>query len=364
MHVLRPALLLMTALLSGCSTLGYYSQAIGGQLDILARTRPISELLADTPADDPQATAAPLAPELKARLATVLKVRAFATEALALPDNGSYSVYADLGRPMVAWNVIATPEFSLTPREWCYPFAGCVPYRGYFARARAERFAAELRRERLDVRVAGVAAYSTLGWFRDPVLNTHLRHDDAELAALIFHELAHQIVYVPGDAVFNESFATTVEIEGLRRWLVAHGDPAAFESHHAARRRHAEFVALVLDTRAQLVAVYAAPDGDEAKRAAKRRQFEALRADYAHLKERWGGDDRYDHWFAQDLNNAHLVTVGLYHQHVPAFQALLAEVHEDLPAFYRAVRALSRLSESARQSRLAALGATRLSQGD
>ena len=365
MFPLRVVFLLCTALpLASCSTVAYYHQAITGQLDILARTHRIVDLLNDSPPSvDAELPPKPaLTTEQKNRLRTVLRIRQFATDTLALPDNGSYSVYADLERPMVAWNVIATPEFSLTPREWCYPIAGCAPYRGFFKRRDAERLAAELRSEQLDVRVAGVAAYSTLGWFRDPVLSTHLRHDDNELAALLFHELAHQVVYIPGDAAFNESFATTVEIEGLRRWLQAQGNPAAFETDRRRRARHAEFVEMMLATRTQLATVYASALDDAQKRAAKQRAFDELRTAYSELKARWGGDGRYDGWFAQPLNNAHLATVELYHQYVPAFQALLAEAHEDLPAFYRAVRAVSRLPQAVRQQRLSAADATQTAQ--
>jgi predicted aminopeptidase len=359
MRFLRLTLLSLAApALSACATVAYYAQAAGGQLEILARARPIAELLDDAPATDvPGALAAPpVAPQLKARLATVLRVRAFATQELHLPDNGSYTEYADLERAQVAWNVVATPEFSLKPKEWCFPVAGCVPYRGYFARERAARLAEELHAEQLDVRIQPVAAYSTLGWFRDPVLNTQLRRSDAEIAGVIFHELAHQRLYLAGDAAFNESFATAVELEGLRRWLEASGERTAFDARLTERTRQAQFVALVMEHRARLAALYATTLGAAEMRAAKQKTFEELRAAYADLRARWGGYDGYDAWFAQDLNNAHLAGIGLYHQHLPAFQALLAQVHGDLPAFYRAARALSRLPEGERAARLAALG--------
>jgi predicted aminopeptidase len=212
-----------------------------------------------------------------------------------------------------------------------------------------------LRREHLDVRIAGVAAYSTLGWFRDPVLNSQLRLDDTELAAVLFHELAHQEIYVPGDAAFNESFATTVEIEGLRRWLAATGNPAAFETWQHSRARQQQFVDLVLRYRARLADLYASAADDNAKRAGKKQMFATLRDEYAQLKTHWDGDNRYDGWFAQDLNNAHLAGIGLYHEHVPELQRLLAAHGGDLPAFYRAVRALSRLPAADRNARLAPL---------
>ncbi len=359
MYFLRIFLLLaMLMLAAGCANLSYYRQAVTGQLDILARTRPITELLDDAPAagTDTGTFTPPLAPAVKARLVTVLQVRDFATQALALPDNDSYRVYADLDRQQVAWNVVATPEFSLTPKEWCFPVAGCVPYRGYFSHRRAQQFAGELRDDRLDVRVAGVAAYSTLGWFRDPVFSTQLRRSDADIAALIFHELAHQKLYLRGDATFNESFATTVEIEGMRRWLAQAGNKAALDNYLLDRTRHMQFVELLLKYRARLETLYASPLPEERMRAAKARDFEALRAEYGALRENWGGYRGYDTWFTQDLNNAHLASIGLYHQYVPAFQALLASVHGDLPAFYRQARALSRLPTAERAARLAAVG--------
>ncbi len=349
-------LLLTPALfVTGCATVGYYGQAVIGQLDILARTRTIAELLDDGPAASTEAgvSTAPLAPATKARLVTILRVRDFATQALALPDNGSYRVYADIDRSQVAWNVVATPEFSFIPKEWCFPVAGCVPYRGYFSQQRAERFARELRDERLDVRVAGVSAYSTLGWFRDPVFSTQLRRSDSHIAAIIFHELAHQELYLRGDTTFNESFATAVEIEGMRRWLVHSGDKTALDKYLRDKTRHAAFVELLLKYRARLEATYSSPLPEEQMRAAKARDYLALRSEYAELRKQWGGYDGYDSRFAQDLNNAHLASIGLYHQHVPAFQALLASVQGDLPAFYRLARALSRLPKEERAVRLA-----------
>lgn len=354
MRFVRLLLLAAAGWLSGCATLGYYAQAVGGQLDILGRSQPIQEILEGS-ADAGHAT--PLSPATRARLAMVLRVRTFAVEALGLPDNDSYRRYAELERSAVAWNVIATPEFSLTPDTWCYPIAGCVPYRGYFAQKNAERLAGELKRDGLDVRIAAVAGYSTLGWFADPLLSTQLARDDTGLAGLIFHELAHQVLYLPGDAVFNESFATAVEIEGLRRWLGANGNSAEFERWRAERERQAEFVQLILDCRRRLEKLYAASRSVTDMRQEKARVFAELRAAYAERRRRWGEDAGYDRWFAQNLNNAHLASVELYHQHVPAFQALLAQHHNDWRAFYRAARALSRLPAAERESRLAGLAA-------
>ena len=270
----------VAAAIGGCSTFSYYGQAVVGHLDVVSRAQPIEARLAD-PATPP---------ELRARLARALEIREFATRELALPDNGSYRAYADLGRPYAVWNVFAAPEFSVEPRRSCFPVVGCVSYRGYYAQADADAYAAGLRAEGYDVFVYGVPAYSTLGWFDDPVLNTFVRYPDAELARLVFHELAHQLVYVQGDTMFNESFAVAVEEEGVRRWLARHGDEAGRAAYATMRARRAEFVRLVLDYRARLEALYREPLTDEAKRAGKARLLGEMEADYRALKaQRWGG---------------------------------------------------------------------------
>jgi predicted aminopeptidase len=330
---------------AGCTTLSYYGQAIGGHLEVMHRAEPIPERIAD-PATGP---------ELRAKLERVLAIREFASRELALPDNGSYRKYADIGRPFVVWNVFAAPEFSVEPRQSCFPVAGCVGYRGYYAQAAAESFGAGLRTEGFDVFVYGVAAYSTLGWFDDPVLNTFIRYPDADLARLVFHELAHQVVYVKGDTTFNESFAVAVEEEGLRRWLAKHSTPAEREAYAASRVRRAEFVKLVLRYRERAAQLYREPLSDEAKRAAKAQLFAELGADYGELKaKQWGGFPGYDRFFA-GVNNAHLASVAAYEELVPAFRALLAREAGDLPRFYAAVKELAGLPNPDRDRALAAL---------
>jgi predicted aminopeptidase len=324
---------------------------------MMGHTRPIAEILEDPAADT----------SLKTRLDRVLKVRDFATRELGLPDNRSYRSYAAVARPFVTWNVYATPEFSLKPRVWCFPVAGCVAYRGYFSEKNARRFAADLSHQGDDVYVAGVTAYSTLGWFSDPLPSPVLRRSDAEVAGVIFHELAHQRLYLRGDSAFNESFAMTVELEGLRRWLrpacakpggMAPAQNPQLTQYLQDQQHHEEFVTLLFQHRARLEALYATPLSDSDKRAAKAQIFADLKQAYQTLKTRWGGYSGYDRWFAQPLNNAHVASVGLYHQHVTAFQALLASQHGDLHGFYAAAERLSRLPSAARADRLRALAYT------
>jgi predicted aminopeptidase len=337
------------AAIGGCSTFSYYGQAVVGHLDVVSRTQPIEARLAD-PATPP---------ELRAQLARALEIREFATRELGLPDNGSYRAYADLGRPYVVWNVFAAPEFSVEPRQSCFPVVGCVSYRGYYAQADAQAFASGLRAEGYDVFVYGVPAYSTLGWFDDPVLNTFVRYPDAELARLVFHELAHQLVYVKGDTMFNESFAVAVEEEGVRRWLARHGDEASRAAYATMRARRAEFVRLVLDYRARLEAFYREPLTDDAKRAGKARLLAQMEADYRALKaQRWGGWAGYDRWFEKGVNNAQLASVATYEELVPAFRALLAREGGDMGRFYAEVRRLAQLEPGAREAALAALAAS------
>lgn len=340
-RLFRLAVLLVTLLLAGCGEAGYYWQAASGQLQILSRRRPISQVIVDpaTPAT------------LKERLELVLRLRDFASAELGLPENDSYRCYADLGREAVVWNVVAAPEFSLQARTWCFPFAGCVAYRGYFARADAEAFAASLRAAGDDVLVYGVVAYSTLGWFDDPVLNTFIERPEPALAGMLFHELSHQRLYLKGDSPFNEGFAQVLEEAGVERWLQGHA-PGKLDAWREQRRREREFLALLRSTREQLAILYAGNLPDAEKRAEKQRLFAALRLRYQEQRQAWGGYAGYDRWFEQDLNNARLLSVGTYHDLAPAFRALLRREGGDVPAFLRAVEALAALDPGARAARL------------
>jgi predicted aminopeptidase len=263
----------------------------------------------------------------------------------------------------VVWNVFATRELSMKLQQWCFPVAGCVSYRGYYDLEEAQRFADRLREQGLEVHVGGVPAYSTLGWFSDPVLNTFVRYPEGELARLIFHELAHQVVYVKGDTTFNESFATAVEEAGVARWLADRADPALELAYriHAQRRR--QFVELLRRHRLELERIYAQPAADEVKRRGKQAVFDALQADYRALRASWGGFAGYDRWFAQPLTNAHLASIGTYTDLLPAFRTLLDRHGGDMPAFYVATRELAALPRAERDQRLARLAAGAVAAG-
>jgi predicted aminopeptidase len=335
----------LALLLNGCANVGYYFQSVSGQFDIWQRERPVEEVIAD-----PQVPAA-----LKERLARVLEIRAFASRELALPDNASYRRYADLGRPYVVWNVFAAPEFSVQPIQSCFLFAGCVSYRGYFAREDAERYSAGLAEEGHDVYIGGVPAYSTLGWFPDPVLNTFIHYPEAEIARLIFHELAHQVAYARDDTVFNESFAVAVEQEGVRRWLVTGGDAEQLRQFDQRRRIRAEFASLVQKHRERLDALYRTRLAPDAMRERKRAILAELVSEYRSLKAGWGGFAGYDAWFSATPNNAQLASVAVYTQQVAAFEALLAREGGNLARFYASVQALAVLPKAERDMRIRTL---------
>jgi predicted aminopeptidase len=346
MHARRLLLLAaMLPLLVGCTTLRYYSQAVGGQLDMLRRASPIDVQL--------QRDSTPEA--LKAKLQVVLRLREFASRELGLPDNGSYRRYADLGRQYAVWNVFAAPEFSLEPVNSCFPFAGCVGYRGYFALADAEAAGVALRAQGYDVHIGGVPAYSTLGWFDDPVLNTFIHFPETELARLLFHELAHQRLYVKNDTRFNESFATAVEEAGVERWLAREGDARKRAAYENSRQMRREFLALVVKYRAELEQYYRQALPPQEMRLGKARLLAQMREAYRQLKLSWGGFSGYDRWFSAEPNNATLASVGLYTDLLPAFRALLARESGDLPRFYAAAKALAGLPKEERDARLGSL---------
>jgi len=324
-------LLALSQALAGCGA-SYLAQATEGQLGVLRARRPIGRVLADPSTPDP----------LRTRLELVLDARAFASSALALPDNRSYLSYADLRRPYAVWNVVAAPEFSIQPLRWCFPFTGCLSYRGYFHESSARAFAAELAARGNDTLVAGVAAYSTLGHFADPVLNTMMRYGDLEMVSMIFHELAHQVIYFKGDTQFNESFAVTVEQEGLRRWLEARGRSAELAQFQARQSADARFTRALIEGRARLDAIYHEAMAPEAMRERKREALAATASQVLELERQLGWRSGYRSWIDAGLNNAHLASVATYSDCIPGLQQLLAQKGGDLPAFYAAVRRLRR----------------------
>jgi predicted aminopeptidase len=315
------------ALVVGCQSLAYYTQAILGHSKVMAKARPVEEWLAD-PAT---------APELKQRLETARRIREFAWKNLKLPENRSYLAYAELNRSYVVWNVFAAPAFSVEPKKECFPFTGCVSYRGFYSEDEARRHAAKLREAGYDVHVGGVPAYSTLGWFDDPLLSTFIRYPDAQLARLVFHELAHQLVYAKDDTTFNESFAVTVEEEGVRRWLEAEGRSGELALFRGAQARKREFGARVAEARERLAGIYRMDLPREAMLEHKRGEWERLRAAYPGMPA--------------EANNAFLASIALYTDLVPAFERLLAE-SGSLESFYQRVKKLAATEPSKRETKL------------
>jgi predicted aminopeptidase len=328
----RLPLAVAAAALSGCASVGYLTQAAHGEWQLLHERRPIARVIANpgTP------------PALKARLQLVERARQFAVTELGLPDNRSYRSYTDLRRPFVVWNVVAAPEFSVRPLRWCFPISGCVEYRGYFHERSARAFAARLAARGNDVRVAGVTAYSTLGHFADPVLSTMLRYDDLDLVGTIFHELAHQLYYVPGDSEFDESFAMTVQTEGLSRWLAMLGRSGELARYRAEQRLQDAVDQLFAAARQQLEQLYARPLPAGEMRARKQAILHATGNQVLSVEHQAHMKSGYDAWIAAGLNNADLAAAGTYFDCVPGFERLLQQNQEQLPLFYAAVRRIGR----------------------
>ncbi|MFT4631574.1 MAG: putative aminopeptidase [Candidatus Azotimanducaceae bacterium] len=341
---------------SGCSTLGYYQQAIVGQWQLLAKRRPLAEVMAD-----PQ-----VSPDVKSRLVVAEQLRVFAADTLHLPVADSYSTYVDVDAPYVVWNVFAAPEFSLTMNTFCYPIAGCVSYKGFFSMAPAAALAQQLAADGDDTFYGGIAAYSTLGWFADPLLSTFIARDDTALAALLFHELAHKVVYIPGDTRFNESFATAVERFGLRQWLPlqSEGEEQAYSNYLLMSQRRGEVIELIMATRAALALVYAQDLNETDKRERKQDLIERLRLDYQALASQWQTPGPFRSWMAADINNARLGAVADYNSLVPAFERWLESLDGDLPAFFTAVVRLSEANKATRDKYLGTFMAVPLAAVD
>lgn len=331
-------LLVLSCLLLGCDNLGYYLQSASGQMEILSKRRPIAELLADAKTDA----------ELKKRLQLALEIREFAAAELGLPDNDSYRSYADLKRPYVVWNVVATREFSLDPVTWCFPIAGCLPYRGYYHEADAKGFADELKGSGHDTVTYGVAAYSTLNWFADPVLNTFSGYSEEYLAGMIFHELAHQMVYIPGYADFNEAYAEMVERVGVSLWFERQANPERAERAARLRTIKREFVLLAMETRSELQRLYASGLGDREMREHKHQILAAFQDRVRDFRARHKLTRGFENWLAPDLNNALFASVSTYHELGPAFEQLLLLKNRNLVAFHQEVARIAGLDQAER----------------
>ena len=325
--------------LPGCADLSYYMHSVRGHLDVINRSQPIDELL------QAQSTEA----DLRRQLELVGQIRQFAFEQLHLPESDSYTEYADLQRDYVLKSLFASEEFSIAAHQWCYPIVGCAGYRGYFDEQRLQRYIDELKSRRFDVFVARVPAYSTLGWFDDPVLNTFIHWPDYRLAGLIFHELSHQRLYIDGDTTFNESFAMAVQHAGVEKWLQQQGrtqDLAAYQRHLAGRDRVMDFIA---ERRSMLSQLYRQSMPPEQKRVAKEAFLQAMQDDYQTLSNEFEGRDGFAKWFAGGLNNAKLVSVSTYHARTPAFRRLLEHHDGDFDTFFRHVERIGDLPTQQRQ---------------
>lgn len=327
------------SVLAGCTSVSYLASSVSGHMKIMAARKDVGEVIADpaTPQD------------VHNRLLTSVEVRKFAIAELGLPDNDSYSKYADIKRNYVTLAIYAAPEFSLAPKVWCFAFYGCVPYLGYFSEATVRRQAQMLRSRGFDIHVNGVIAYSTLGWMSDPLLNTMVSQDDTWLAGLVFHELAHQRVYINGDSGFNEAFAVAVETTGVEKWLRARGDAAGLRQYRAGRDRQADFLALVSRTRDELNVIYRSDARPESMRAQKAAAVERLRARYREMRDRrWNGYRGYDGWFDEPINNAKLAAASVYDERVPAFLRLFKLCSDDYSRFYAAVRRIGGIKPPSR----------------
>lgn len=340
---LRIGALLLTLLLAGCETLSYYGKGVAGQVRFYGAREPIPEVLKKPG----------LAPETRRRLELVPQIMAFAQHELELPVTGQYRDFVQLDTPNVAWNVFAAPELALEPYRWCYLFhALCVEYRGYFSEADAVAYADRLEAQGFDTYVGGVSAFSSLGLLDDPVTSVLTAYPDDLLALVLFHELAHAVLYVKDDTAFNESFAEAVAEESLRRWLLARGGGGDSATVRQLRAKHDVLVTVALATREQLAELYRSDQDAAGKRAGKQQILAAARADY---RRRCGDDCPFSHWFGPGLNNARLNSVATYQHWVPAFTALMASHRNDLPAFFRTVQALAKVPRQERDAILQAL---------
>ena len=339
--ILLKYLILLGILLSisACSTLGYYAQSAKGHLELIQKQRPIPQLL-----NDPK-----LSPQRKKTLNLVQEIRQFAHERLKLPNNGSYTKFAELHRPAVTWNLVLTPRYSIVPAQWCFPLIGCIAYKGYFSKSRALREVTKFSQLPYDLYLAPSTAYSTLGWFKDPVVSPMLDQGIIITAETIFHELAHQQVYHKSDSDFNEAFATAVGQAGTRLWL-AEKHPENLAAYNNYLRKQQQFTQLLLDTIQELDQFYQSEQTPQNYALGKQQRIQKLKSNYQKLKQSWQGDTRYDAWFDKPINNARLALLGVYYQSVPHFAKQLQRHNYNFKAFYQEMNRLKHLSIEERKN--------------
>lgn len=338
-------LILLSCLLTsvvGCSTISYYSHLMSGHFDLMSGEQPIEDLINRGQIDK----------ELQKKLQQVLIIRRFAVTELGLPDNDSYKTFVKLDRKYPVWNVIAAEKYSVKAKQWCFLIVGCISYRGYFNKQDAEAKAAELKAEGYDVYVSGAAAYSTLGWFDDPVLSSMLYKEESHLAGIIFHELAHQRLYIDDDSSFNEAFATAVELEGVRRWMKQRSDSKANQRYRLYKTRQKDFNTMLRITRESLKQLYASESDQQQLASGKKRIFTNMQKHYQQLKKKWKGYKGYDKWMQKELNNAHLALVATYHERVPAFESILQSLDYNIPRFYAEVERIGEMDQKDRNAYL------------
>lgn len=336
------ALFAASWLAGGCAAFQYYTQAAAGQLEVLRTSRPIQSVIAHPDTGE----------ALRNHLLVAEGIVNFAVSDLGLDPGNSYRRYAALGRPFVVWNVFAAPPLSLEGRRWCYPFVGCVPYRGYFNRDAALRAEARLARRGFETYVGGVSAYSTLGWFDDPLLSTFIGWSEPRLAELLLHEISHQRVWVRDDAAFNESFAAFAGEAGARLWFRKTGREAEFDDYLTSRQDWQRLHALLLATRAQLHAVYRQEGDEQGRYREKTRVMEAFRNCYRQHKPLLGGGTLDG--LVASVNNAYLAAFGTYTDWYPAFAALYRR-EGGWTAFLDAVDGLAALARDERTALLESL---------
>lgn len=338
------ALIVPGFFLISCSTLQYYSSLVHGHAEVLNQAREVDDVLADSSTDK----------KLRDNLQQLKNARKFAIEALYLPDSGSYRSYTDLGRKYVVWNVIVTRELSVEAHEWCFIIVGCIQYRGYYSQADAIDYAEQLKREGYDVYVAGVSAYSTLGWFDDPLLNTMMYKNSEDRLNLLFHEMAHQKLYIKDDSKFNEAFATVVAKEGVIRWLQKTNQSERIAEYRTKSKNKSRFIQLLKETRDELDNIYQRNISDDEKRLLKKQAFIRLKKKYVRLKQS-NPKMNFDTWIAQHLNNAHLALLATYNEYVPYFEKKLSENHGDLKSFYASINRLAQQPVEVRRQKISAM---------